>query len=66
MYMNLIFKALEGGIVLIDEPEISLDEDGQKLFMENLTQITKMRNLQVIMATKSSTIISGVDNPIKP
>lgn len=65
MYMNLIFKALEGGIVLIDEPETSLDEDGQKLFMENLTQIAKMRNLQVLMAAKSSTIISEVDNPIK-
>ena len=65
MYMNLIFKAIEGGIVLIDEPETSLDEDGQKLFMENLTQIAEMKNLQVIMATKSSTIISRADNPIK-
>lgn len=55
---ELIFKAKQNVLVLIDEPEISLHITWQKEFLNDLLRIIKLQNIQVIIATHSSPIIN--------
>lgn len=54
---ELIFKAENNSIILIDEPEISLHILWQKKFIDNLLEITKANNLNIIVATHSPDIV---------
>lgn len=56
---ELIFKARQNTLVLIDEPEISLHITWQKEFLNDLLKIIKIQNIQVLVATHSSPIING-------
>ena len=56
---ELIFKTKTGIIVLIDEPEISLHVTWQKEFINDLLQIIKNHNFQVLIATHSPSIINS-------
>jgi predicted ATP-binding protein involved in virulence len=54
---ELLFKAKPNSLVLIDEPEISLHLAWQVEFLKDLQQITKVANLDILMATHSPDII---------
>jgi predicted ATP-binding protein involved in virulence len=54
---KLLFKVQPNSLVLIDEPELSLHVRWQKEFLEDLQQITKLADLDVLMATHSPDII---------
>jgi len=55
---ELIFKATQNTLVLIDEPEISLHITWQKEFLNDLLRIIKIQNIQVIIATHAPSIIN--------
>ena len=55
---ELIFNAKSNTLVLIDEPEISLHITWQNEFLNDLMQIIKLQNIQVLIATHSPQIIN--------
>ena len=55
---ELLFKAKETDIVLIDEPEMSFHLMWQMDFLKNLSSIIKLRNIQCIISTHSPQIFS--------
>ena len=59
MFYNLIFSSEKGGLVLIDEPEISLHIAWQEEYLDCLLEICKMNGLQAIVATHSPNIVNG-------
>ena len=59
MFYRLIFNTYQNGIVLIDEPEISLHIEWQEEYLDRLIEICKMNGLQAIVATHSPSIING-------
>lgn len=56
---ELIFNVKENVLVLIDEPEISLHVTWQKEFLSDLFNIVQLKNIQVVIATHSPSIING-------
>lgn len=59
MFYNLIFNSEKGGLVLVDEPEISLHIEWQEEYLDCLLNICKMNGLQAIVATHSPNIVNG-------
>ena len=59
LYFQLLFKASPGMLVMIDEPELSFHVIWQMSFLEELKQIVRDKNLQLIVATHSPQIIDG-------
>lgn len=59
MFYNLIFESEQNGLVLIDEPEISLHIAWQESYLDKLIEICKMNSLQAIIATHSPSIVSS-------
>jgi len=57
MLYELLFKAEAGSLILIDEPEISLHVGWQSQFLQELLEITKLADIDVLMATHSPDII---------
>ena len=56
---ELIFKANENVLVLIDEPELSLHVAWQKEFLNDLTKIIEIQNMPIVIATHSPQIIDS-------
>jgi len=54
---ELLFKVQPNSLVLIDEPELSLHIGWQAQFLKDLQEITKLADLDVLMATHSPDII---------
>jgi predicted ATP-binding protein involved in virulence len=54
---ELLFKVQPGSLVLIDEPELSLHVGWQVQFLKDLQEITKLADLNILMATHSPDII---------
>ncbi len=54
---ELLFKVKPDSLVLIDEPELSLHVGWQVQFLKDLQEITKLADLDVLMATHSPDII---------
>ncbi|MDZ4870981.1 MAG: hypothetical protein CLLPBCKN_000369 [Chroococcidiopsis cubana SAG 39.79] len=54
---ELLFKVQPDSLVLIDEPELSLHVGWQVQFLKDLQEITKLADLDVLMATHSPDII---------
>ncbi|MCW6035824.1 AAA family ATPase [Spirulina subsalsa FACHB-351] len=54
---ELLFKVKPNSLVLIDEPELSLHVGWQAQFLKDLQEITKLANLDILMATHSPDII---------
>ncbi len=54
---ELLFKVQPNSLVLIDEPELSLHVGWQAQFLKDLQEITKLADLNVLMATHSPDII---------
>lgn len=59
MFYRLIFNTSVNGIVLIDEPEISLHIEWQEDYLDRLIDICQMNGLQAIVATHSPNIVNG-------
>lgn len=54
---ELLFKVKPNTLVLIDEPEISLHVGWQVQFLKDLQEITKLADIDILMATHSPDII---------
>lgn len=54
---EIIFESTDGGVVLLDEPEISFHPEWQERFPEVLEKIVVINNAMIIMATHSPTLI---------
>lgn len=55
----LIFKVPPNSLVLLDEPELSLHLDWQMAFIDDMSEIIKLRGFDLIAATHSPGIING-------
>lgn len=58
MWFTLIFETQKDMLVLIDEPETSLHVSWQKRFLDDILEIIKLNDIQVIVATHSPQIIN--------
>ncbi|MFF1475642.1 AAA family ATPase [Streptomyces mirabilis] len=59
MFSMLLFSAERGSVVLIDEPEISMHAAWKHSFLEDIAEVAKLSELQIVLATHSSAIING-------
>lgn len=59
LFYILLFKTKNNSLILIDEPEVSLHISWQNSFIEDLKEITKLNNLDILIATHSPDIISN-------
>lgn len=59
MIFDLLFNVKKGGLVLIDEPEISLHIVWQQQFIADVLKIARLVGFQFIIATHSPQIIDG-------
>ncbi|WP_017305612.1 AAA family ATPase [Spirulina subsalsa] len=59
MLYELLFKVEPNSLVLIDEPELSLHVGWQAQFLGDLQEITKLANLDILMATHSPDLIQN-------
>lgn len=57
LLFELLFKAKENSLVLIDEPEISLHVVWQKAFLKDIEEIIKLQKIDIVIATHSPFII---------
>ncbi len=57
LFYELLFKVKPDSLVLINEPELSLHVGWQVEFLRDLQEITKLANLDILMATHSPDII---------
>lgn len=59
LFTLLLFAAQPGSLVLIDEPEISLHAAWKHAFLEDITRVAGLGDLQVVLATHSAGIVNG-------
>lgn len=59
LLFELLFKAKENSLVLIDEPEISLHVVWQKAFLDDIQEIIKLQKIDIVIATHSPFIIDN-------
>jgi hypothetical protein len=59
LFTHLLFTAAQGSVVLIDEPEISMHAAWKHAFLEDISRVADLADLQVILATHSTAIING-------
>jgi ABC-type lipoprotein export system ATPase subunit len=62
MIYRLIFGTPAGSLVLIDEPEISLNSAWQLRFIDDLERISAVTGQSYLLATHSAQIIAGRDD----
>lgn len=55
---NLIFKGEKEKLILIDEPEISLNVSWQREFLDDMKKIVEMNGFSILIATHSPQIIN--------
>jgi predicted ATP-binding protein involved in virulence len=55
---ELLFKVAPNSLILIDEPELSLHVGWQQQFLNDLQEITKLVEFDVLIATHSPLIIN--------
>ncbi|MCR4803341.1 MAG: AAA family ATPase [Lachnospiraceae bacterium] len=55
---NLIFKGEKEKIILIDEPEISLNVSWQREFLDDMKKIVEINEISILIATHSPQIIN--------
>lgn len=59
LMFTLLFKAPAHALVLMDEPEISLHIAWQQSFLEDMTRISQLSQIRMMIATHSPDIING-------
>ena len=66
LFYNLLFKCPKNSMVLMDEPEISLNISWQKSFVSDLMQIMELNPIRILMATHSPSIVRNYwDNTVE-
>lgn len=58
LFYELLFKVAPGSLILIDEPELSLHVVWQEHFLHDVQEITKLSDIDVLLATHSPDLIS--------
>ena len=58
---ELLFEVQPGGLILIDEPELSLHVSWQEDVMKELTDIARLAELDIVVATHSPYIVGEGD-----
>lgn len=56
---ELLFKVIPNSLILVDEPELSLHVVWQQKFLQDLEEITKLSQFDVLIATHSPQIIQN-------
>lgn len=59
VFSMLLFSARGGSLVLIDEPEISMHAAWKHSFLDDISEVARLSDLQIVIATHSSAIING-------
>ncbi|MCV2461330.1 AAA family ATPase [Streptomyces sp. ICN988] len=59
VFALLLFSTRHGTLVLIDEPEISMHAAWKHAFLEDIEEVARISDLQIVLATHSSAIIRG-------
>lgn len=59
LFYLLLFETKSNSLILIDEPEVSLHISWQNSFIKDLKEITKLNELDVVIATHSPDIIAN-------
>ncbi len=59
VFSMLLFSARGGSLVLIDEPEISMHAAWKHSFLDDISEVARLSELQIVLATHSSAIING-------
>lgn len=54
---RLIFETSKGGVILLDEPEISLHPVWQEAFVDLLSKVSELKECQIVLATHSPTLV---------
>ncbi len=57
LYFRLLFEIEPDTLVMIDEPELSMNVVWQRNFLKDLQRIIELRNFDVLIATHSPQII---------
>ena len=58
LFYELLFKVPPGSLILIDEPELSLHVVWQEHFLHDVQEITRLSDIDVLLATHSPDLIS--------
>ena len=58
LFYELLFKVAPGVLILIDEPELSLHVVWQEHFLHDVQEITRLSDIDVLLATHSPDLIS--------
>jgi len=56
---ELLFKVKAKSLILIDEPELSLHVTWQQKFLDDLAMLTKLSDIDFVVATHSPSIVNG-------
>jgi predicted ATP-binding protein involved in virulence len=59
LFYELLFKVAPGSLILIEEPEISLHVVWQEQFLEDVLAVTRLSDIDVLLATHSPDIVGG-------
>lgn len=59
MLYELLFRTPENGLILVDEPEISLHVGWQTRFLQDLLEIVKLNSAYALVATHSPVLIGN-------
>lgn len=59
LYTSLLFATPEGSVVCIDEPELSLHAAWQHAFVDEISEVSQLTDIQILLATHSTAIING-------
>ena len=57
LFYELLFKVAPGSLILIDEPELSLHIVWQKQFLQDVQEVTRLSDIDILIATHSPSII---------
>ena len=59
LFYSLLFRVPRSSLVLIDEPEISLHVTWQRRFLDDLQEVVRLRDIDVLVATHSPQIVNS-------
>ena len=65
LFFDLLFETIQGGVCLIDEPEISLNVDWQRRFINTVLRVAEVSPQQFVIATHSPMIAGDHTNLLR-
>lgn len=60
MFFEMLFEYGDGGLILIDEPELSLHVSWQRSFMEDLVRVLAITGAAAVVATHAPAIVNDL------